>query len=486
MGVLEHELQEYEKKQFKLSAEVNGNKENIKAAIKAIQQMKINIEDDKKMLMLKEKELGDVGSLFQKLKEMDQMDTRAVSEAQKKYQQISSGLLESEDGENATLEQQLINAKQNMIQAQTELKQCEMALNHSKQQLIKKQEDMHNTENEYKKYSMNLEAKEKELKNLCSELENLNYDDHYVENMKRQRHTLNTDIRSLREKIDQFETRHPQTKFEYQKPELNFNATSVKGIVCKLFIVKDKKTAYALEIAAGGKVTSYNLHLFVESFCILRNCNYIFQLYNVIVDTETTSKKILQHGQLRHRVTFIPLNRVAGKSMDQQTINLAEKLVGKDNVQPAMSLIDFPDEIMPAVAWIFGQIFICKDMECAKKVAFHERIMKKCVTLEGDLFDPAGTLSGGARAKSGSIMLKLEELKEIQNELNNKQRLLKDVDATLLNVEKIAEKHTSLKQKYDLLTYEIGIVRQRLQQTTYHKIKEEVFSYIVYSYLILC
>lgn len=171
--------------------------------------------------------------------------------------------------------------------------------------------------------------------------------------------------------------------------------------------------------------------------------------------------------------------------MQRQTVDLAEKLVGKDNVQPALSLIDFSEEITPAMTWVFGQIFVCKDMESAKKIAFHERIMKKCVTLEGDLFDPAGTLSGGARAKSGSIILKLEELKEIQNELNNKERLLSDVDATLLNVENIAEKYSSLKQKYDLLTYEIGIVRQRLQQTTYHKIKEEVCTYI-HTYIDIC
>jgi len=194
----------------------------------------------------------------------------------------------------------------------------------------------------------------------------------------------------------------------------------------------------------------------------------------VIVDTETTSKKILQHGQLQQRVTIIPLNRVTGKSMDQQTIDLAKKLVGNENVQPALSLIDFPNEVTSAMAWIFGQIFVCKDMETAKKIAFHEKIMKKCVTLEGDLFDPAGTLSGGAPAKTGSIILKLEELKDIQNELNNKECLLKNIELALQDIVKTAEKYSSLKQKHDLLTYEISIVRQRLQQTSYHKIKEEV------------
>ena len=165
--------------------------------------------------------------------------------------------------------------------------------------------------------------------------------------------------------------------------------------------------------------------------------------------------------------------------MDQQTITTAERLVGKENVQPALSLIDFPDEIRPAMTWIFGQIFICKDMETAKKIAFHERIMKKCVTLEGDLFDPAGTLSGGAPAKSGSVLLKLEELKKVRNELNNKEQRLKDIETALSNVVKTAEKYASLKQKYDLLTYEISMTRQKLQQTSYHKIKEEVRIHVI-------
>ncbi|KAL6267069.1 hypothetical protein P5V15_000145 [Pogonomyrmex californicus] len=447
---LEQELQEYEKKQYKLSAEMNSNKENIKAVKKTIAQINVNITDDKNILTLKEKELEKVGGFFQKLKEMCQKDTKAVLEAQEKYQKVSAGLLESEDGENATLEQQLISAKQNMTQAQTELKQCEMTLNHNRQQLNKKQKDMHSTENEYKKYNVDLEKKEKELKNLQNEMQKLNYKDGYLEDLKNQKNKLITEIQPLREKLNQFESRYPRTRFHYQNPEPNFNVKSVKGIVCNLINLKDTRAAYALEVAAGGK------------------------LYNVIVDTETTSKKILQHGQLQQRVTIIPLNRVNGRFMDQHTISLAEKLVGKENVQPALSLIDYSNEITPAMTWIFGQIFVCKDMETAKKIAFHEKIMKKCVTLEGDLFDPVGTLSGGAPSKSGSVLLKLEELKEIRNELNHKENLLRDTEASLSNIAKIAEKYASLKQKHDLLTYEISMIQQKLQQTSYHKIQEEV------------
>ena len=69
--------------------------------------------------------------------------------------------------------------------------------------------------------------------------------------------------------------------------------------------------------------------------------------------------------------------------------------VGGDNVEPALSLIEYDPQIHPAMQWVFGLIFICKDMETAKKVTFHARILKKSVTLDGDVFDPSGTLAGG-------------------------------------------------------------------------------------------
>ena len=160
--------------------------------------------------------------------------------------------------------------------------------------------------------------------------------------------------------------------------------------------------------------------------------------------------------------------------MDQRTIDFAQKLVGRENVQPALNLIDFPEETRSAMSWIFGQIFICKDMDTARKVAFHDKIMKKCVTLDGDVFDPAGTLSGGSKSKGGSILLKLEELKVIQDKLKEKLQTLLEIDANIANIGQSAQKYASLKQAYDLKHHEVEMVRQRLEQTTHHQIKEEV------------
>ena len=75
--------------------------------------------------------------------------------------------------------------------------------------------------------------------------------------------------------------------FQYRDPERGFDRSTVKGVVAKLVCVKDPADATALEVAAGGK------------------------LYQVVVDTEATAKALLSKGQLRNRVTIVPLNKAS-------------------------------------------------------------------------------------------------------------------------------------------------------------------------------
>lgn len=84
--------------------------------------------------------------------------------------------------------------------------------------------------------------------------------------------------------------------------------------------------------------------------------------------------------------------------------------VGAENVHSALSLITYDGQLQRAMEYVFGNTFICKDLNVAKQVAFHDRILKRCVTLDGDVVEPAGTLSGGARQKGGSLLLQLEEI----------------------------------------------------------------------------
>ena len=52
-----------------------------------------------------------------------------------------------------------------------------------------------------------------------------------------------------------------------------------------------------------------------------------FQLYNVVVDTEVTGKKLISNGKLKRRYTFIPLNKIASRTLSGDVVKRAEGLV---------------------------------------------------------------------------------------------------------------------------------------------------------------
>lgn len=45
--------------------------------------------------------------------------------------------------------------------------------------------------------------------------------------------------------------------------------------------------------------------------------------------------------------------------------------------------------------WLFGETFVCVDNESANKITFSDALRRRCVTLDGDSYDPTGTVSGG-------------------------------------------------------------------------------------------
>lgn len=65
-----------------------------------------------------------------------------------------------------------------------------------------------------------------------------------------------------------------------------------------------------------------------------------------------------------------------------------------------------------------------QDSATAKKLAFAREINTRCITLEGDDFNPGGTLTGGSRNNSGRLLARLHELAEAEGQLAQAQAAL--------------------------------------------------------------
>uniref|UniRef100_A0A1Q3EXC9 Structural maintenance of chromosomes protein n=1 Tax=Culex tarsalis TaxID=7177 RepID=A0A1Q3EXC9_CULTA len=448
LAELEAELGAESKKEATVAAERNSTKDNIGVEQRKLKNLLKSIKDDETALGKKEAEMQRTGDMFQSLKDADEADAKAFADAQKRFEAVSAGLSTNEDGEAATLQDQLMAAKQKAAESATAIKQSEMELKHCQQLLKEKERDANSSDAAYTEDKKKLTKTEAQIKALEAELQKIDYEEGSIEQLQERKQQLTHEIRNLRGELDRKNAY--RWEFQYRDPEPNFDRSSVKGMVAKLISVRDRKYALGLGTAAGGS------------------------LYSVVVDTDSTGKKLLQKGQLQTRTTMIPLNKISGRSIDQNTVRVADSLVGKGRAVTSLSCVEYDREIEPAMKFVFGGSFLAEDMNVAKQVTYHRQIMCRTVTLDGDVVDPSGTLSGGAKPKGGAVLLEVEEINQIQRALAQKEQEYQQVCAEISKLERVAQRFSQLKEQLDLMHYELKTLQARLAQTTFQQAQQEI------------
>lgn len=136
----------------------------------------------------------------------------------------------------------------------------------------------------------------------------------------------------------------------------------------------------------------------------------------------------------------------------------------------ALSLVGYDDEISKAMEYVFGSTFICADADTAKLVTFNPAVRMRCVTVEGDVYDPSGTLSGGSSPSSSGILIQMQKLNEITRQLEECKRELKDLLAVMESEGKKNEEARKLKQQLDLKEHEIKLSEEQINSNSHSKV----------------
>lgn len=222
----------------------------------------------------------------------------------------------------------------------------------------------------------------------------------------------------------------------------------MKGLVAELInLDKDKfDNSTALEICAGGR------------------------LYNVVVENEIIGSQLLDKGQLRRRWTLIPLNKIQAFKASADKVATAQRLApGK--VDLALTLIGYDREVQTAMEWVFGNTLICKDAESAKRVTFDKSVRMKSVTIDGDVYDPFGTLSGGSKPNSAGILVKVQELHDIRQQIKQHKETLANIDQELTNSQRVISDYKKRKNLIDLKAHDIHLLEEQLRQSTHSQVQ---------------
>jgi structural maintenance of chromosome 2 len=264
---------------------------------------------------------------------------------------------------------------------------------------------------------------------------------------------LQASSRSLMDVIERLTTQlQARLNFEYKDPEKGFDRSKVKGLVAKLVTVTDPKNSTALEVAAGGK------------------------LYQVVVDTEQTGKMLLQKGQLRTRVTILPLNKMASRCTDPAKVEYAKELAGSKggSANLALELVGFDEEVRRAMEYTFGNVIVCDTPEIAKQIAFDRKVRNRTVTLDGDSFDPNGTMSGGAKNELGCMLTKLTELSNAKETLAAQKKELAEAEATLQRIESQGAACKDIEAQLELKRHALKMCEEKLAESSYAQMANEI------------
>ena len=249
--------------------------------------------------------------------------------------------------------------------------------------------------------------------------------------------TAETAVREMQEKVDVLNGQLAGLDFKFADPEAKFDRRRVKGVVARLMRVADPATATALEVVAGGK------------------------LFQVVVDTEVTGKALLAKGKLAKRVTIVPLNKIDGRGATEAQIAAARE-VSNGDARLALSLVTYDDDVRNVMSYVFGKAFVCKDAATARAVAFHKDVLANCVTVEGDLLNPSGLLTGGSRGGGASVLAKLHALHGAEADLETAVSKYAVAKKTFEEAHRLTREAQKLETAVDQAEHALGLAREKL------------------------
>ncbi|KAM0926091.1 hypothetical protein ACQ4PT_003913 [Festuca glaucescens] len=448
MKVLSEKVDKIQHALIKETSLMNNEEETLRSEEKAADKILKNIEDIKRSIVERDAAVKKAEDGASDMSKRAEDLTKDLDESEKEYQGVLAG--KSSATEKKCLEDQLRDAKAAVGEAESGLKQLKTKISHSEKELKEKKTQMKSKRDEATAAEKELKARTKDLEAIKASMGSINYEEGKMEALQKDRSSEVEVVQKLNDKVRALTGELGNVHFSYRDPVKNFDRSKVKGVVARLIKIKDSSTATALEVAAGGR------------------------LYNVVVDSETTGKQLLQNGDLRRRVTIIPLNKIHTGTIPDRVQQAARRMVGAENVTLALELVGYDGEVKNAMAYVFGSTFVCRNMEAAKEIAFNRDVGSTSVTLEGDIFQPSGLLTGGSRRGGGDLLRKLHELAKAEADLSDHKDRLSIIEQKIAVLLPLHKKYTELKSQFELKSYDLSLFQNRVEQNEHHKLGELV------------
>lgn len=189
-------------------------------------------------------------------------------------------------------------------------------------------------------------------------------------------------------------------------PELK--RAAIYGTVSGLISVS-KEYVTAIEIALGGA------------------------MQNIVVENEEDAKTAIDYLKRAKvgRATFLPISSVSSRGLD----NIKEISKMKGFVGIASELIAYDKKYDNVINSLLGRVVVTDNMDNAVSMARQFGYRFKIVTLDGELLNAGGSISGGSVNKSSGFLSRSAQIKSLGEEIAQLSSEIKDLSEKTTSIE---------------------------------------------------
>ncbi len=214
-------------------------------------------------------------------------------------------------------------------------------------------------------------------------------------------HRNNTKLESLRNLAERYEGYGQSIR---RVMEARDRIHGVRGVVADLITV-DKKYEAAIETALGGSIQ------------------------NIVTDSEETAKRLIEYLKKNKfgRATFLPLTSIGNRTSFTQEKALKEPGV----LGLANELVHADKEYEGLLKYLLGRVVVADSIDNAIALARKYQYSLRIVTLEGELLNAGGSMTGGAFKNASNLLGRKREIEELEEAC---KKALLQVDRTNENL----------------------------------------------------
>ena len=188
-------------------------------------------------------------------------------------------------------------------------------------------------------------------------------------------------------------------------------------------------------------------------------------LQNIVAKEESDAKRLIEYLRSNSlgRASFLPISSIHGKKLEKINTRGINGFTGI-----ASDLVKVDKKYADIILNLLGRTVIVENMESAIALAKQNNYSFRIVTLEGDLINPSGAITGGSIAKKTvNILGRSREIEDLQKEIEKLkkeiEKLNKQKEEYSSNVSSIIEKAEKFEKSLQEIEIKYATEKQKFE-----------------------